>query len=277
MGSPSTEVGREKQTSTDTGSETQINVRFTNDYYMAVFELTQAQYRRIANGSAECGYTGEDADWHPVEKVTYATLRGNYNNTGPSGEYVNWPKNTYLHEVYSGSIMAKLRGKFASVYEFDLPTEAQWEFACRAKTTTAFNNGKNLESIGRYPSANLENIAWYLNTADGSASGLTTHVVGMKAPNAWGLYDMHGNVAEFCLDAAYFTNINPDGLAELVDPPGITNTKTDSNRVWRGGGATTAAWYSRSGARSQTMQQYCSGTSGMNNTVGVRVIFPVME
>lgn len=277
MGSPAGEVGRTKMTA---NSEDQISVRFTNDYYVAVFELTQAQYRRIANASPSA-YTGEDADYHPVEKVSYNTLRGAYNQNGPSGERIFWPTNSYRHEVYSGSTMAKLRTKFSNAYEFDLLTEAQWEYACRAKTTTAFNNGKNLESVGAYASANLESVAWFVKSdAEAQANNNPTHVVGTKAPNAWGLYDMHGNVGELCLDVAPIANINPNGLTELVDPPGLTNGKTDAYRSVRGGNTRRASWNTRSAARMDAngyMQLYCGGSTGENSLVGVRVAFPVYD
>ncbi len=277
MGSPAGEVGRTKMIA---NSEDQISVRFTNDYYVAVFELTQAQYRRIANASPSA-YTGEDADYHPVEKVSYNTLRGAYNQNGPSGERIFWPTNSYRHEVYSGSTMAKLRTKFSNAYEFDLLTEAQWEYACRAKTTTAFNNGKNLESVGAYASANLESVAWFVKSdAEAQANNNPTHVVGTKAPNAWGLYDMHGNVGELCLDVAPIANINPNGLTELVDPPGLTNGKTDAYRSVRGGNTRRASWCTRSAARMDAngyMQLYCGGSTGESSLVGVRVAFPVYD
>ena len=276
MGSPSSEVGRSKFV---TDSENQVGVRFTNDYYVAVFELTQKQYKFINNNAAPSAYTGEDADWHPVEKVSYNTLRGAYNSVGPSGEKINWPTNAYMHEVYGGSVMAKLRTKFSNEYEFDLLTEAQWEYACRAKTTTAFNNGKNLESVGTYNSPNLESIAWYISSdAEAQAGNNTTHVVGMKAPNAWGLYDMHGNVGEICLDVAPVTNINPDSLSELLDPPGLAPTRVDSYRIVRGGASRRASWSARSAARRDSngnTQIYCGGSTGENSMVGVRVTFPV--
>ena len=266
MGSPSDEVGREYH-SVDSGTETQVQVRFTNNYYMAVFELTQAQYRRIANASPS-NYTGDDADYHPVEKISHNTLRGSTSSVGPSGEKINWPTNSYRHEVYSDSVMAKLRAKYSNAYDFDLPTSAQWEYACRAKTTTAFNNGKNLESISRYSSANLSSVAWFGDTESG-LSGNTTHVVGLKAPNAWGLYDMHGNVNEFCL-GGYVKDVNPEGLAELVDPPGFIIVP-NGNCTFRGGGARSQSWLTRSAARSSNNMQIWNGNSA--SFLGVRVAF----
>lgn len=164
MGSPESEVGREKANN-DIGTETQVNVRFSRDYYVSVFELTQAQYRHITRLSPST-YTGEDADMHPVKTVSYNNLRGN--GTGPSGENVNWPTNSNPHEVASGSSLFALRAAMGNAYEFDLPTCAEWEYACRAGTVTAFNNEKNLENINVYRSANLEGVAWYNNDANGN-------------------------------------------------------------------------------------------------------------
>jgi formylglycine-generating enzyme required for sulfatase activity len=97
-------------------------------------------------------------------------------------------------------------------FNYRLPTEAEWEYACRAGTT------------GDY-AGNLDSMAWY-----GSNSGSKTHLVGQKQPNAFGLYDMHGNVWEWCqdwYDANYYKN------SPSTDPK---NTSTGSGRVLRGGG-----------------------------------------
>ena len=88
---------------------------------------------------------------------------------------------------------------------FRLPTEAEWEYACRAGTTTRFSYGDDPDYT------NLANYAWY-----GDNSGGTTHPVGQKLPNPWGLYDMHGNVLEWCQD--WWLENLPGGIA--VDPQG---------------------------------------------------------
>jgi formylglycine-generating enzyme required for sulfatase activity len=123
-----------------------------------------------------------------------------------------------------------------------------------------------------YASANLDSVAWFNDDVNGSTSGLHTHIVGEKAPNAWGLYDMHGNVNEFCLDG-YHKDINPDGLAELVDPPGLV--AVNGQRSFKGGGYSTTSWYCRSGARSYDHMQIWAGN--VNTHLGVRLVFQAME
>jgi formylglycine-generating enzyme required for sulfatase activity len=129
--------------------------------------------------------------------------------------------------------------------EFRLPTEAEWEYACRVDSTGKFCFGDDEARLGEY--------AWY-----GANSGGKTHAVGEKKPNAWGLYDMHGNVWEWCADwyggydAAAATN--PDG------------PKTGSNRVFRGGGWGDVARYCGSADRGM------SGPSARGSGLGLRVV-----
>ena len=113
---------------------------------------------------------------------------------------------------------------------FRLPTEAEWEYACRAGTIGAFNEGSQCaEPEGNDPA--LEWLAWHSKNSEGEI-----HPVGTKYPNAWGLYDMHGNVWEWCHDRAEYvshgteTDVWTEGV---VDPVG----KQGAWRVFRGGGA----------------------------------------
>ena len=195
MGSPESEVGRGTR-------EVAHQVTLTKGFYIGVFELTRKQYELIA-GTAPAS---SDDDLCPVTKVTFDSLRG-------TSEGANWPAND---EVDAGSFMGILRAKTG--LRFDLPTEAQWEYACRATTTTAFNNGKNLDD----DDLNLFEIAYY------NANASAPQKVGSLAPNAWGLYDMHGNVWEWCLD--WYTN--DLGTAPVTDPVGLA---TGYEKTLRGG------------------------------------------
>ena len=107
-------------------------------------------------------------------------------------------------------------GRIARNSEFRLPTEAEWEYACRAWTSTRFSYGDDPGYT------NLTNYAWYMDNSEGQ-----THPVGQKLPNPWGLYDMHGNVFEWCQD--WFGDY-AGGIA--LDPQGPAS---GSDRVFRGG------------------------------------------
>ena len=114
--------------------------------------------------------------------------------------------------------IAKLNGKFCGT-DFRLPTEAQWEYACRAGTTTEFSFGDSADSGGDY--------AWF---ASHLSDLIETHEVGGKKPNPWGLYDMHGNVRQWCSDGVY--SICRYAPFEQVDPQGDSS---GFYRVVRGG------------------------------------------
>ena len=204
MGSPVNEVGRHDYVWM---VETQHQVTLTKPFYVGVFEVTQKQYELIM-GSNPSWYVGEA---RPVEQVSYEMIRG-------SEKGAEWPSNG---EVDDNTFFGILRSKTGKA--FDIPTEAQWEYACRAGTTTALNSGKNLSDenecqeaneVGRY----FGNEGWELGHA----------IVGSYLPNAWGLYDMHGNVYEWCLD--WFKR--DLGADSVTDPVGAS---TDSYRAMRGG------------------------------------------
>ena len=209
MGSPEDEVGRGY-------NEAQHEVTLTDDYYIGVFECTQKQWELVM-GSNPSQYKG---DCRPVERVSYDMIRGTGEQAG-----AGWP--TYGHEVDITSFMGKLQGKTGLV--FDLPTEAQWEYACRAGTTTALNSGKNLLTTENEEDANLDEVGRNkFNQTDGRGGFSSVHTkVGSYLRNAWGLYDMHGNVDEWCLDC-----YDDYGAVAVENPLG---PNLDSHHVWRGG------------------------------------------
>ena len=235
MGSPEDELGR-------SSDEKQHEVTLTSGYWMGIFEVTQKQWSLIM-GSNPSSYQGET---RPVEQVSYNDIRGEEKGAG-------WP--TGGHEVDSGSFLGKLRTKTGLA--FDLPTEAQWEYACRAGTTTALNWGKNLTDKEECP--NMAEVGrYYYNCFDGKR-GYSQHTkVGSYQPNAWRLYDMHGNVWEWCLD---WYGGYPSSA--VTDPQGGHRART----VW-----SAAAWYyNAQSCRSARRDGYTP--SSRNNYRGFRVAF----
>ena len=200
MGSPESEEGRKE-------NETQHEVTISKDYYLGVTEVTQAQYEKVI-GKNPSYYQG--------------AIVGNENADLPV-EQVSWDDAVEFCKKLSELPEEKNAGR---VYR--LPTEAQWEYACRAgsKTAYSFDDEEGL----------LYEHGWFnRNSSD------RTHTVGLLEPNAWGLYDMHGNVWEWCSDRY---GEYPKGA--LSDP---TGPKEGSYRVSRGGGWLSGAAGCRSAYR----------------------------
>jgi formylglycine-generating enzyme required for sulfatase activity len=170
------------------------DVTISKPFEMGKYEVTQAQWQAVMGNNPSYF---KNCDQCPVEQVSW----------GDAQKFIN-------------KLNAKNDG-----YEYRLPTEAEWEYACRAGTT------------GDY-AGNLDSMAWY-----DSNSGSKTHPVGQKQPNAFGLYDMHGNVWEWCqdwYDENYYKN------SPSTDPKGASS---GSNRVLRGGGWYDFARYCRAAFR----------------------------
>ena len=135
--------------------------------------------------------------------------------------------------------LKKLNSQAPSGWRFALPTEAQWEYACRAGTTGAYGGTGRLEDMG-----------WFE-----SNSGRETHPVAQKKPNAWGLYDMHGNVWEWCSDWS-----GPYPAGESTDPTGSASGRF---RELRGGNSVSSAQECRSANRNANSPFVCYGGRGL--------------
>lgn len=204
MGSPSDELGRGDY-------EGQHRVTLTKPFYIGVFEMTRRQYELVMGSASTSRGNGATI---PAHALSYYDLRGSVNGAA-------WPAH---NQVDANSFMGRIRAK--TNLAADLPTEAQWEYACRAGTGTALNNGKNLTSTeGRC--ANLDEVAWYFPRPGANNYRGNLSVVGQFLPNAWGIYDMHGNVLEWCLDRMTFQD-----MSDAIDPRGAIS---GSRRVLRGG------------------------------------------
>ena len=182
MGSPKNEAGRNKD-------ENQVQVNITKAFYMGKTEVTQAQWKSVMDNNPSY-FKGDNL---PVECVSWKDAMA------------------FCRKLTEREHSA---GRLPRGWKYTLPTEAQWEYACRAGTTTAYYTGDD-------SSGDLGRAGWCYEN-----SGREIHPVGQKEPNAWGLYDMHGNVWEWCSDRYRLRLQGGD------DPAGA---KSGSERVFRGG------------------------------------------
>ncbi|HKB05484.1 MAG TPA: formylglycine-generating enzyme family protein [Gemmataceae bacterium] len=215
MGSPPTESERRP-------GEDQVEVTLTKGFWMAKYETTQGQWKRVV-GKLPGDLTAElpEGDDYPV---------GN----------VNFPES----EAFCRKLTEQARnaGDLPKDWEFRLPTEAQWEYACRAGTTTATSFGDKLSR----KQANFQGKPY--NGADEGPSLKRAAKVGSYPANPWGLHDMHGNVYEWCRD--WYHPRLPGGTdPDLYDVKGTKNRTGDYSRVRRGGGWTDDGWPCRSAFR----------------------------
>jgi formylglycine-generating enzyme required for sulfatase activity len=208
----------------------QTDVIISRGFWTGKYEVTQGEYEAVM-GDNPSWFNGIRQEWDQ-ESQTEIDVDYGTDLTRPV-ERVSWFDAT----AYCAALTERERetGRIPANAVYRLPTEAEWEYACRAWTSTRFSYGDDPGYT------NLTNYAWYGDNSEGQ-----THPVGQKLPNPWGLHDMHGNVFELCQD--WFGDyaggivVNPQGPAE------------GSNRVIRGGdwglwGDWYGAWYCRSAGR----------------------------
>ena len=199
MGSPATEVDVAGKHRDD---ENQVQVKLTNGFWLGKYEVTQAEWKQVMQTEPWEGQgLTEEGDEFPAT-------------------WVCWNDATDFCRTLTEQ--ERKAGRLSKGWEYKLPTEAQWEYACRAGTETKFSFGDNESKLGDY--------AWFSNNASKVAEKYA-HRVGQKKANVWGLCDMHGNVSEFCRDI--YTKELPGGRDPEVKSD--ESTSEISFRLVRGG------------------------------------------
>ena len=186
------------------GDETH-EVTLTKPFKMGVHEVTQSQYKQVMGVNPSFFKSADN----PVEDLAFDNA------------------------VEFCRKLSALPAEKAAGNVYRLPTEAEWEYACRAGTKAAYSFGDDESDLGDY--------AWYKDNSGGQREGPKYHPVGSKLPNPWGLHDMHGNVWEWC--QGWYDDY-PSGA--VTDP---TGPSSGSSRVYRGGGWESTAADCRSGVR----------------------------
>jgi len=236
IGSPKDELFRD----TD---ETQHTVTLTRGYWIGRYEVTQEQYRQIMKINPVATRIAVESDrgkgeQYPVYKVSW---------------------NDATNFCAKLTALLKENGTIPVGYKCSLPTEAQWEYACRGGTETSLNNGTNLRDIRK--DRNLSKLGWYEEN-----SGEKTHPVGKLQPNNLGIYDMHGNVWEYCLD---WYDEYSDTVTDPIGPEKPPQKDYPPGRVIRGG-----SWNRDAGKCRSAYREELNPDSGhrTNDTYGFRIV-----
>ena len=238
------------------GSQTHL-VSFTNDWYMAVYEFTEAQYAHVGGSRVKgpCFIETTPEEEHPYLPMTGVYYADNIRGVGATAQ-----------EPTDGSIIGRLRTR-TGIATFDLPTDAQWEFSCRAKTATTLNDGTDTAWTGAGVE-NMKRVAWCKQNADGRP-----HEVGTRAPNAWGLYDMLGNATEWTRDKFHAYSDSDDD----VDPVVLVGDSGKNSFLRRGGSYKLDGYDVNSGSRNMMHGGWSGEGNGNWVDYGFRVMCAVDE
>ena len=269
MGSPADELGRDD-------FEDLHHVTFTKPFYIGVFEVTMKQWQLV---QSEWNYRPNNPSYlsqgHSYFAPKFASS-ANWSVRPVNNQGLNKDRTVIRGSAYpnattgfsSDSFLARLRSR-SKVSGFDLPTESRWEYACRAGTMTALYNHKNLAETTT--SAALAEIAAYYGNRFNDASysdkseSIGTAPVGSFRPNALGLYDMLGNVWEFCRDG-FPSNVDISGVGtnDLIDPQALGGNESQYKFIKRGG------WWKSTARECRAAQRWwCNGYG--DESVGFRV------
>ncbi len=234
MGSPESEMGRN-------WNERQHRVVISKSFYMGETEVTQGQWNRLASPNPS---TFKVTDEYPVDSV-------------------NWNE---------AVLFIAFLNKLEKTTKYRLPTEAEWEYACRAGSSAAFARGGITTTSCDEPEPALEKMAWYCFNSgrQNPASDFRPHPVKTMKPNKWGLYDMHGNVQEWVQDACRWRTFLHSKVGvitdtyenDIVDP---LNT-TGDHKIIRGGG-----WHQNGKYQRCAYRSYYKPTA-VRNSLGFRIV-----
>ncbi len=214
---------------------TPVKVLLTRGYWLGKYEVTQSEWKLVMETEPwkGRGYTKEGPDFPAT--------------------WVSWSDATDFCRALTEQ--ERQAGRLPNDWEYVLPTEAQWERACRARTETKYSFGDDESKLGDY--------AWFTDNA-WKSSEQYAHQVGQKKPNPWGIFDMHGNVWEWCRDV-YAKNL-PGGRDPEVKPDEIAGSLNRDPRVNRGG-----AWDGSSANHCRSAFRRRERPAHRGNRVGFRV------
>jgi formylglycine-generating enzyme required for sulfatase activity len=238
MGSPTREEGRDDD-------ETQLKVTLTQPFLMGVTEVTQGQWEAVMGTSIE-------------DQRQAANREGSLKGQGKDHPiyYVSWEEAV----DFCAKLTERERraGRLTKAQRYSLPTEAQWEYACRAGTSSEYASGSGLTA--------LKSLGWASYAGKWGSAGGTKSVASFKA-NKWGLHDMHGNVSEWCAD---WYGDYP--ARATTDPTGVSKPSGNAYRVMRGGGWSSRPAYCRSAGRNWNVPDNRSSYGGFRV-----VLFPLKQ